>query len=211
MARETRSDARDRILAAAAEVFSKRGFSRASTLEIASRARVSKRELYALFESKQALLETCIRSRAERMRVALELPDVTTRKALRAALNAFGCSVLREVSQPAVIGLFRVAVAEADHSPELARMLDQQGRTANRRALSAALERAQASGLLQPGHAPTMAAQFLSLLWDDLHMRLLLGVADPLTPEGTEARARMAAETFLKLYEPGDTRPRRVD
>jgi AcrR family transcriptional regulator len=211
MARKTRTDSRDRILAAAAEVFLNRGFSRANTLEIASRARVSKRELYALFESKQALLEACIRSRAERMRVALELPDVTTREALGAALTAFGCGVLREVSQPAVIGMFRLAIAEADHSPELARTLDQQGRTANRRALSAALERAQASGLVPPGHAPTMAAQFLSLLWDDLHMRLLLGVTAPLTPEGTEARSRMAAETFLKLYDPRDTRPRQVD
>ena len=42
---------RERVLAAAFAVFRKRGFSAASTLEIATRAQVSKRDLYALFRS----------------------------------------------------------------------------------------------------------------------------------------------------------------
>ena len=39
---------RERVLKAAFAVFSSRGFSGASTLEIATRAQVSKRDLYAL-------------------------------------------------------------------------------------------------------------------------------------------------------------------
>src|SRR5262249_8297235 len=51
---------RDRILEAAWQAFMKFGYAEASTLEIATRARVSKRELYALFGNKQAMLSACI-------------------------------------------------------------------------------------------------------------------------------------------------------
>jgi AcrR family transcriptional regulator len=51
---------RERILEAAFEAFMKSGYAAASTLEIASRARVSKRELYALVGNKQQMLIACI-------------------------------------------------------------------------------------------------------------------------------------------------------
>ena len=50
--------ARERILAAAMETFMERGFANATTLEIATRARVSKRELYALGGNKEQMLAT---------------------------------------------------------------------------------------------------------------------------------------------------------
>ena len=40
-------EARERILSAAWQLFMERGFAEATTLEISTRARVSKRELYA--------------------------------------------------------------------------------------------------------------------------------------------------------------------
>ncbi|MBV8653445.1 MAG: helix-turn-helix transcriptional regulator, partial [Alphaproteobacteria bacterium] len=50
-----------------------RGYAGASTLEIATRAKVSKRELYALFGNKQGILTALISSRATRMRQPLAL------------------------------------------------------------------------------------------------------------------------------------------
>ena len=64
---------RERALSAAFAVFRKRGFAGASTLEIASRAQMSKRDLYALFGSKHDMLTACIRERAGRMRQTLDL------------------------------------------------------------------------------------------------------------------------------------------
>ena len=60
--------ARERILYAAMEAFMELGYAEASTLEIATRAQVSKRELYALFGNKQAMLAACIADRVGRMR-----------------------------------------------------------------------------------------------------------------------------------------------
>src|ERR1700736_301747 len=51
---------RGRIVEAPFAAFTRRGFAETSTLEIATRARVSKRELYALFGSKQEMLIACI-------------------------------------------------------------------------------------------------------------------------------------------------------
>src|ERR1041384_6154265 len=72
-ARGADPSARDRVLGAAFAVFRKRGFSDAPTLAIATRAQVSKRDLYAMFRSKQAMLTACIKERASRMRHPLEL------------------------------------------------------------------------------------------------------------------------------------------
>ncbi len=58
---------RDRILEAAFAAFIKSGYAKTSTLEIATRARVSKRELYALVGNKQEMLISCISERAKRL------------------------------------------------------------------------------------------------------------------------------------------------
>src|SRR5262249_83861 len=51
---------RQRILEAAFNLFSESGFSPTSMLNIVTRARVSKRDLYALFRNKHAVLAACI-------------------------------------------------------------------------------------------------------------------------------------------------------
>src|SRR5215472_13950100 len=63
---------RERILEAAFNLFSESGFSGTSMLDIVTRARVSKRDLYALFRNKHAVLAACIHKRTERMRRPLD-------------------------------------------------------------------------------------------------------------------------------------------
>jgi AcrR family transcriptional regulator len=93
---------RERLLQAAFTVFREHGFADASTLEIATRAQASKRDLYAVFDSKQAMLAACITERAHRMRqplnLASEVPE--SREALEATLVQFGKSILRGLSDP---------------------------------------------------------------------------------------------------------------
>src|SRR5438093_6894035 len=100
--------ARRRILEAAFSAFMERGFAAASTLEIATRARVSKRELYALVGSKQEMLVACIRERAKRLQMPADLPEPHDRRALGRTLETFGTQLLREVSDPTVIAVFRL-------------------------------------------------------------------------------------------------------
>jgi len=80
---------RERIREAAFTTFMEKGYAGTNTREIAARAKVSKRELYALYEDKQAMLEDCIRFKAERPRQPLPLQPVQEMPALRSALEAF--------------------------------------------------------------------------------------------------------------------------
>src|SRR5690349_14402262 len=139
---------RERILEAAFRAFRKSGYATTSTLEIATRARVSKRELYALVGNKQEMLIACISERAKRLEVPADLPLPHDRETLEEVLASFGTKLVHEVSDPTVIAVFRLAIAEAVQSPEVARALDSTGREASRAALRKIMAQAQASGLL---------------------------------------------------------------
>jgi AcrR family transcriptional regulator len=119
---------RDRILDAAFEAFQEQGYAATSTLEIATRARVSKRELYALVGNKQKMLIAAIGERAKRLQAPADMPTVRDRATLTQVLTALGIQLMREVSDPAVVAVFRLAIAEAVQAPEVARTLDGVGR-----------------------------------------------------------------------------------
>jgi AcrR family transcriptional regulator len=191
---------RERILNAAFCAFMENGYAGASMLDIATRAKVSKREIYAVCTDKAALLRTAIAERAQLMRLPLELPAPKDRGALAATLTAFGAALLRGVCDPAVRAVYWLAISESGNAPEVARLLDRAGRGASRAALAQTLAQAQADGLIGAAEPAAMAVDFFALLWGDLLLQLLLRVADPPTPQAMAQRAREAADKLLRLY-----------
>ena len=193
---------RERVLSAAFATFRDRGFAGASTLEIATRAKVSKRELYTLFDDKHAMLKACIAARAARMRAPLQLPAPHTRDDWAATLTALGVSLLRGTSDPDVLAVYRLAISESEGSPAVARTLDAAGRQTNRAAVVKMVEEAQAHGILRAGDAAAMAEVYFGALWNDLLVRMLLRVTDAPTAKEAERRAQAAAELFLTVHAP---------
>lgn len=192
-------DVRARILDAAFALFMKHGYAATSTLEIARRARVSKRDLYALVGNKQEMLAACVSARANRLRLPVDLPVPQDREGLADVLASFGTQLVREVTDPSVVAVFRLAIAEAVGAPEVARALDAIGRETTRAALRQIMSRARSSGLLD-GHPNELAEQFGALLWGDLMIQLLLGVAERPSPRDIAARARRATTALLQLH-----------
>jgi AcrR family transcriptional regulator len=190
---------RERILTAAFEAFHERGYAATSTLEIATRARVSKRELYALVGNKQKMLIAAIGERSKRFKVPADMPMLRDRATLAQVLRAFGTQLVREVTDPTVVGVFRLAIAEAVQAPEVAQTLDSLGRETGRAALRNIMTEARAAGLID-GSPADLAEQFAGLLWRDLLISLLLGVAQRPNLRAIEARARDAEEAFLRLH-----------
>ena len=190
---------RNRILAAAFDAFVERGYAATSTLEIATRARVSKRELYALVGNKQKMLITAIGERAKRLQAPANMPTLRDRATLARVLTAFGIQTVREVSDPDVVAVFRLAIAEAIQAPEVARTLDSIGRETSRAALRRIMTESRAAGLIA-GRPADLAEQFAGLLWRDLLISLLLRVTERPSPGAIEARAREAAVAFLQLH-----------
>jgi AcrR family transcriptional regulator len=191
---------RTRILDAAFAAFMERGFAGASTLDIATRAKVSKRELYALFDSKEALLAAGITARAQRMRAPSALPPASNRKDLAETLQAFGATALTEVTTPTVVAVYRFAVLESQRSPEVTRTLSEHGRETNRRALARLLKNAQSLGLLGPGSPPDLAEQFYALLMGDILLELMLGAAKRPGAADIRRKAAEATSAFLTLH-----------
>jgi AcrR family transcriptional regulator len=191
--------ARRRILDAAFSAFMERGFAATSTLEIATRARVSKRELYALVGSKQEMLAACIAERAKRLQLPADLPEPHDRETLARILEAFGARMLREISDPTVIAVFRLAIAEAVHAPEVAQALNAIGVEPSRAALREIMSRARSAGLLG-GEANAMAEHFVGLLWGNLMSGLLLQTAERPSAREITRRASTAAAALLRLY-----------
>jgi len=194
---------RGRILSAAFAAFMEGGYAATSTLEIASRARVSKRELYALVGNKQEMLIACITERARRLEVPADLPVARDRENLAHVLSSFGTQLVLEITDPTVIGVFRLAIAEAIHAPEVARALDSIGCETTRAALQQVMARAKEAGLLN-GRPADLAEQFGGLLWGDLMVSLLLGVAERPSRREIASRARDATGAFLRLHPPLD-------
>jgi AcrR family transcriptional regulator len=195
----TEPPVRDRILSAAFSAFTERGFAEASTLEIATRARASKRELYALFGNKQDMLIACISERAKRLQLPVDLPELRDRESLRRTLAAFGARLVREVSEPAVVAMFRLAIAEATRTPDIAQSLNDIAIAASRDALGEIMRRARSAALLA-GEPAEMAAHFFGLLWGNLMLGLLLGIAERPNQRNVDRRAEAASAAFLRAY-----------
>ena len=143
----------------------------------------------------------CIGERASRLQVSADMPVPQDRETLAYVLASFGTQLVREISDPSVIAVFRLAIAEAVHAPEVARALDSVGREASRAALRRIMSGAQSSGLLE-GRPAELAEQFSGLLWGSSMVSLLLGVAERPNPREVTRRARDAAAAFLQLHPP---------
>ena len=207
--RDDENSVRQRILSAAFAAFMEHGYAETSTREIATRAHVSKRALYALVGNKQRMLAACISERAQRLKAPAELPEAHDRESLAQGLAVFGVRLLRETSDPVVIAVFRLAIAEAVRAPEAAQILDSAARNTTRAALTEIMTKARSSGLLG-GDPVKMTEQFAGLLWGDLIVGLLLRVIDRPSTNEIARRARDATVAFLKLHpDPKGVKPRK--
>ena len=197
---QAEDDKRGRILSAAMETFREHGFAAATTLEIATRARVSKRELYALVGNKEEMLATCIAERGRRMRLPADFPETTDLATLRAALLVFAKTMLREITDTGVLEVMRLGIAEAKRSPAVARSIAAMGRAPATAAFEALVKPAQRAGVLDSRDGAGMKGTFQGLLWGDLLIWILLGLEEAPTPKEIDKRAEAVVAAFLDIY-----------
>src|SRR5437667_1899949 len=144
------------------------------------------------------MLIACISQRAKRLDVPADLPALHDRETLEQVLTSFGTKLVREVSDPTVIAVFRLAIAEAVRAPEVARALNSLGVETGRAALREVMTRARSAGLVS-GDPSEMAEHFAGLLWGNLKVSLLLRVAERPSPREIARRARDATAALLEL------------
>lgn len=112
---DPRASGRDRILAAAEELFAERGFDRTSTARLAAAADVPQGLIFYHFGTKQGLLLTLIRERSTR--TLADLVPAAPPARPRAALTELWTRLCRLLGEQTP--MHRIVFRESEHHPEL--------------------------------------------------------------------------------------------
>jgi TetR/AcrR family transcriptional regulator, mexJK operon transcriptional repressor len=189
---------RERILTAAAESFLDLGFERTSTAEIARRAKVSKREIYAYFDDKRAILSASItefqsevQSRMSGVWTSSEELEVVLPKAAR--------MLTKYILSDRFGKLLRIVATESYSNPQAATQFFEMGPNVGRKATATYLKSQMGRGKLRKADPLKAADDFLDLvIGAQLMTAVILGQVDraPLRRD----HIKHAVEMFMKNY-----------
>ncbi|MCW8090963.1 TetR/AcrR family transcriptional regulator [Alteromonas sp. ASW11-130] len=192
---------RQQILNAAVNLFLHQGVTATSMDAIAKESGVSKQTVYSHFASKDELYTVAIESKC---RDYLLTPDdlaccPAETNGLKHTLELIGAQLLRLLSDPQVIAMYRIVISEAKNAPEVARLFYQAGPKKGVEDIGLLFLK-DSEYLLTEEESITLAVQYLNLLKSDFHMRSLFGLEDILSEEQIRAKVDMSVRSILLLY-----------
>jgi AcrR family transcriptional regulator len=194
------NERREAILQAAFDVFVEKGFEAATTLEIVRRAKISKRTLYEIFDSKQAILTALIRSGSLRMETPPDLAPPDSRAEFLATLESFGRTFLTEFLHPDRMAMYRLAIAGCGRGEgAVARELTATGQVPVTLSLIRYFDQAASRGLFARDQMATLIHVFISVLIGFSPLQLLLGNEPPMNAATIDARAALAVDILRRL------------
>jgi len=196
----TRDERREAILKVAREVFFEQGYTAASMSTIAARLGGSKGTLYNYFKSKEELFEAQVRERCGA--AADRISEVAADGEPQEVLTRLGEQYLEHLYSEETVQMFRILVAEAQRSPELARVFYEVGPARGQQGLENYLMAAKARGALDVADCALASEQFLSLCKGRSHLQFLLNLIPPLTPAEMRLQIAQAVSAFMTLYGP---------
>ena len=118
---------RQLLLDAAESVFVELGYSSASMDDIARRAGMSKKTLYRLFETKEALFAAVIAARRATLEATTESGDCPDVQTAEKVLRRFLGGIARFILAPRQAALYRLVIAESQRAPEIAHAFHREG------------------------------------------------------------------------------------
>ncbi len=191
----TAADSRQRLLAAATEVFMAEGY-RASIEKIACRAGVARQTLYNHFSSKEVLFEAVVGETMQSVLVTLaaETGD------LRTNLLGFATVYRGKVLNPDAIAACRTLIAEAPRFAALARNFLASGPVSTIRHLARFLAKAMERGELRPEDPQLAAEVFTGMLTGYERLHCLMG-GDAGVTQRPDRTGRIV-DCFLRAYQP---------
>lgn len=192
---------REALLRAAAELFLEQGYVATSIDAIIDRAGGSKRNIYKEFGNKEGLFTAIVAESAEKALSTL-VADESEGPDLRETLTAFGQHLFAVYMSPAVIGIYRIAVAEANRFPDLVGSFYDQGPGRTTVRLAEVLEFANRRGEIQTDDCQRVAGHFVSMIRGNLHLQVVLGLRPPPSVEEIQEAVASAVEVLLNGVRP---------
>lgn len=187
------------ILKGAAAVFADDGYEGASMSRIAARAGVSKGTLYNYFDGKSELFSAWVGQECDRvLKAVFDMRDVAddTEQGLR----EMGRRMLRSVVSPVSLVIYRMAVAEAQRFPELARAFYESGPVRATTHMERWLRGRVAAGDLVITDFTLAADQFFALCHTRIAMELRFGLVPEVTDADIATVVDATVAMFLALY-----------
>lgn len=201
-ARSGRQNARrEALLRAAAEVFFEQGYAATSIDAIIERAGGSKRNIYNTFKNKEGLFSAIVTQNADRILSSLLIEGIEGRD-LQETLTAFGRQLLEAYMSPSLLGVYRIAIAEANRFPDLVKAFYERGPGRATARLAEILEEAGKQGEVRTGDYSRMADQFVGMIRDNFHLQVALGLRPPPSAEGAREAVNSAVGIFLNGVRP---------
>jgi TetR/AcrR family transcriptional regulator, mexJK operon transcriptional repressor len=187
------------MVAAAADVFFKRGFADTTVEAIAERAGVSKVTVYARFGDKAGLFEAMVKHVAEDMQHGAPVHEKVSTD-VSEKLISFGMGVMRELLSPRLVAFERNLAGELARHPDLAHRFYDAGPGQCRMQLAAIIKLAADKGELTVEN-PMQAAADLYGLWHGFHLiEARFGVTELPSQQEIEDLVKAGTARFLKAY-----------
>ncbi|MGP3927847.1 TetR/AcrR family transcriptional regulator C-terminal domain-containing protein [Streptomyces sp. 8N616] len=193
---------RQAIMEAATAVFMEKGYAGTSMDDIAKLAAVSKQTVYKHFSDKEKLFADIVLATTDRLDTTIDLlTDLPTDDAdLEENLTRLARQFLTALTNPRVIQLRRLIIANADVFPDLGTKWYERGFERGLATLAAAFQRLADQGLLRIDDALLAANHFSGLLlWIPVNKAMFTGSAQH-TEADLDRYATAGARVFLAAY-----------
>jgi AcrR family transcriptional regulator len=184
---------RARILAAASELFTRKGYAAATTRAIAQAAGVNEVTLFRHFGSKENLAKA-IMDQFGGPAIAADLESRFSGDYLQ-DLSLFGHAMLKVMTERSDV--MRMAICEAGIFPEFQQVVAENPRQL-RRALARYLEKQMKAGIISNGHPEVLAQAFLGMFFSYVVLEGFL--LDKLQPQVTSVEI---VDQFVRLFARG--------
>ena len=190
--RPSEAERRAALVEAAEPIFLAQGYGATSMDDVAQSVGMSKKTLYQLFPSKEALFEAVVEHFCAPMQAEPEPAVPGDRAALERLLGDIAQHILSLRS----VALFRVIASEVKRAPELAAAVERsRGRKTG--ALERWLAAQAAAGWLRIASPKEAAGMLIGMVIGEPHILMLLGQRPPPDEAEIAARVRLAVSLFL--------------
>jgi TetR/AcrR family transcriptional regulator, mexJK operon transcriptional repressor len=191
-----------RIVTAALEVFSEYSFQNATTEEIARRARVSKRDIYARFPHKHALLVAVVHMvlQEDDQNITAVIALTRDSSSLQERLEVIGLAMINEVLSLAMGFLARLIPSESISQPLIGTIYFENGHARRSKLIREVLSihLSNASG---PAIETDQAAEhYLALVTHLPYLSALVGMRDMWDSKSAQTHVQSAVGCFLRAY-----------
>jgi len=198
------AERRQELIQAAEAVFLQQGFAAANMDDVARGARMSKKTLYQLVPSKEALFEAVI---WDHLAPLIAFTPEEEGDDPRISLTALLLMAAERLLDWKHIGMFRLVSGEGRRSPELVRAFHRAGPGRGEGSLERCIAAHARRGKLQVEDAREAAGMLFGMAMGKMHMMLVLGLREQPSPEEIAGQVQRAIEIFLRGTEPRQAGP----